>query len=101
MAIQWIERMAASPGCVPDQVTYSTIINALGKSSQPEEALRVYRKMADSGWDIDSTTYGTVISLFVNAQQYKGAHYFYVKLRNTGTTHRALHAVYHSHVSTQ
>ena len=57
-ALQWLDAMARS-GCTPDEVSYSAVINALGKAGRAADALRVFERMMDAGWVPDPVTCAT------------------------------------------
>ena len=49
----------ARSGCTPDEVSYSAVINALGKAGRAADALRVFERMMDAGWVPDPVTCAT------------------------------------------
>ncbi|CAI5947278.1 unnamed protein product [Closterium sp. NIES-65] len=66
LVLQWLEQMAESE-CMPDQVSYATVMHALGRAGRPGDAVRLFERMRATGWRPDAVTYATIITAFGEA----------------------------------
>lgn len=72
-ALQVLSEMRRTPGCEPDVITYSTIIDSLGKGGRFDEVLDVLNEMTESGILPNLVTYTSIVSAFVRAGDLPGA----------------------------
>ncbi|CAI7758869.1 unnamed protein product [Closterium sp. NIES-54] len=66
LVLKWLEQMAESE-CMPDQVSYATVMHALGRAGRPGDAVRLFERMRATGWRPDAVTYATIITAFGEA----------------------------------
>lgn len=79
----WFNRMHEA-GCVPDVVTYSTMLDVYGKMGKYDDAVALYDKLRKSGWKPDKVTYGTMVRLFGRAGYMKAAVSTFQEMKDSG-----------------
>lgn len=82
-ALAWFDRMHEA-GCVPDAVTYSTMLDVYGKMGKCDEAVALYDNLRKSGWKPDKVTYGTMVRLFGRAGYMKAAVSTFQEMKDSG-----------------
>ena len=55
-ALELFKQMESRYGCVPDQLSYKTILRALGEAGQIDEALELFRGMREKGLEPTSVS---------------------------------------------
>lgn len=79
----WFDRMHDAQ-CVPDAVTYSTMIDVYGKVGKYDEAVALYESVKKSGWKPDKVTYGTMVRLFGRAGYISAAVSIFDEMKGSG-----------------
>lgn len=72
-ALQVLQKMRETPGCKPDVITYSTVIDALGRSGRFSNVSEVLDEMSREGIEPNLVTYTSVISALNRAGDLNGA----------------------------
>lgn len=72
-ALRVLTVMRETPGCTPDVITYSTIIDALGRSGRFGKVREVLDEMSSVGVEPNLVTYTSVISALTRAGDLEGA----------------------------
>lgn len=57
----------SDPNCIPNTITYSSLISACAAGSRLDKALQVYDEMQEAGLQPDHITYSTLISAYEKA----------------------------------
>ncbi|EME32788.1 Pentatricopeptide repeat-containing protein [Galdieria sulphuraria] len=60
-------REMATKGCIPDVVTYATLIDAFSKRMEPERALKLFQEMKEANVKPNNYCYSSLISAFCRA----------------------------------
>ncbi|CAL2227531.1 unnamed protein product [Prunus armeniaca] len=71
-------------GIAPDVVTYNTVIEALCKERQTEEALSVLELMSQRGMRLDIFTYNSLINGMCLTDQWAGATWLFDEMVGQG-----------------
>lgn len=71
-AVAWFNRMHEAE-CVPDGVTYSTMLDVYGQMGKYDDAVALYENLRKASWKPDKITYGTMVRLFGRAGYIKAA----------------------------
>lgn len=79
----WFDRMHEA-GCVPDAVTYSTMLDVYGKMGKYDDAVALYENLRKAGWKPDKVTYGTMVRLFGRAGYMKAAVSTFQEMKDSG-----------------
>lgn len=72
-ALEVLERMKGVEGCAPDVISYSTVIDVLGRSGRFGELRMVLGEMGRDGVEPNLVTYTSVISALTRAGDVDGA----------------------------
>lgn len=72
-AMSVLEAMRSVPGCKPDVITYSTIIDALGRSGRFSEIRAILNEMHEEEIEPNLVTYTSVISALTRAGDLEAA----------------------------
>lgn len=72
-ALRVLKKMRDTPGCKPDVITYSTVIDALGRSGRFSKVSEVLDEMSREGVEPNLVTYTSVISALTRAGDLNGA----------------------------
>lgn len=72
-ALQVFQEMRETPGCTPDVITYSTVIDALGRGGRFGQVRDVLDEMSREGVAPNLVTYTSVISALTRAGDLEGA----------------------------
>eukprot|EP00871_Galdieria_phlegrea_P003441 jgi/Galph1/4098/GphlegSOOS_G2739.1 len=62
-----------SKGCIPDVVTYATLIDAFSKRKEPEKAFKLFREMKNVNIKPNNYCYSSIISAFSRVGQIEKA----------------------------
>jgi pentatricopeptide repeat protein len=82
-AMAWFERMHEA-GCVPDGVTYSTMLDVYGRMGKYDEAIALYKNLRKAAWKPDKVTYGTMVRLFGRAGYLRAALTTFQEMKASG-----------------
>lgn len=72
-ALKILKRMRETSGCKPDVITYSTVIDALGRSGRFSKVSEVLDEMSREGIEPNLVTYTSVVSALSKAGDLNGA----------------------------
>ncbi len=72
------------PNCIPNTITYSSLISACAAGSRLDKALQVYDEMQEAGLQPDHITYSTLISAYEKAGELAEALALLDKLHEAG-----------------
>lgn len=73
VALRVLSTMRETEGCTPDVITYSTVIDALGRSGRFSQVRHVLEEMGREGIAPNLVTYTSVISALTRAGDLRGA----------------------------
>lgn len=82
-ALKWFDRMHEA-GCIPDEVTYSSMIDVYGKSGRFDEAVSLYESLREAGWKPDRITFGTMVKIYGKAGNSKQAVLVFREMKESG-----------------
>lgn len=84
IALEVLELMHKTPGCVPDVITYSTIIDTLGRDGRFHDVRRLLDEMTSSGVQPNLVTYTCMISALSRAGDLDGAMRVFLDMEHDG-----------------
>uniref|UniRef100_A0A0E0KLR2 Smr domain-containing protein n=1 Tax=Oryza punctata TaxID=4537 RepID=A0A0E0KLR2_ORYPU len=83
-AVEWFERMYASDGVLPDEVTYSAILDVYAQLGMKEEVLALFDRARGSGWKPDHVAFAVLAKMFGEAGDYDGIQFVFKEMREVG-----------------
>ncbi|CAN6321896.1 unnamed protein product [Urochloa humidicola] len=85
-AVQWFERMYAADGLLPDEVTYSAVLDVYAQLGMREEVLALFDRARGSGWAPDHVAFAVLAKMFGEAGDYDGIQFVFREMRQVGIT---------------
>ncbi|KAF9625928.1 hypothetical protein IFM89_027796 [Coptis chinensis] len=82
-AVEWFERMYKT-GLMPDEVTYSAVLDVYAMLGKVEEVLSLYEKGRASGWKPDPIAFSVLGKMFGEAGDYDGIRYVLQEMKSVG-----------------
>ncbi|XP_040377768.1 pentatricopeptide repeat-containing protein At5g46580, chloroplastic [Oryza brachyantha] len=83
-ALHWFERMYTSDGVLPDEVTYSAILDVYAQLRMKEEVLALFDRARGSGWKPDHVAFAVLAKMFGEAGDYDGIQFVFREMREVG-----------------
>ncbi|XP_062213918.1 pentatricopeptide repeat-containing protein At5g46580, chloroplastic-like [Phragmites australis] len=83
-AVEWFERMYASDGVLPDEVTYSAVLDVYAQLGMKEEVLALFDRARGSGWKPDHVAFAILAKMFGEAGDYEGIQFVLKEMREVG-----------------
>ncbi|KAL6909595.1 hypothetical protein ACP4OV_001876 [Aristida adscensionis] len=84
-AVEWFERMyAADGGVLPDEVTYSAVLDVYAQLHMKEEVLALFDRARGSGWKPDHVAFAVLAKMFGEAGDYEGIQFVFKEMREVG-----------------
>ncbi|KAF8762399.1 hypothetical protein HU200_009580 [Digitaria exilis] len=84
-AVEWFERMyAADGGVLPDEVTYSAVLDVYAQLHMKEEVLALFDRARGSGWKPDHVAFAVLAKMFGEAGDYEGIQFVFNEMREVG-----------------
>uniref|UniRef100_A0A0A8ZNX0 Smr domain-containing protein n=1 Tax=Arundo donax TaxID=35708 RepID=A0A0A8ZNX0_ARUDO len=83
-AVEWFERMYASDGVLPDEVTYSAVLDVYAQLGMKEEVLALFDRARGSGWKPDHVAFAVLAKMFGEAGDYEGIQFVFKEMREVG-----------------
>ncbi|KAG2533750.1 pentatricopeptide repeat-containing protein At5g46580, chloroplastic-like [Panicum virgatum] len=83
-AIEWFERMYAADGVLPDEVTYSAVLDVYAQLGMKEEVLALFDRARGSGWKPDHVAFAVLAKMFGEAGDYEGIRFVFDEMREVG-----------------
>ncbi|CAN6314408.1 unnamed protein product [Urochloa humidicola] len=85
-AVEWFERMYAADGLLPDEVTYSAVLDVYAQLGMREEVLALFDRARGSGWNPDHVAFAVLAKMFGEAGDYDGIQFVFREMRQVGIT---------------
>lgn len=83
-AVEWFERMYAADGVLPDEVTYSAVLDVYAQLGMKEEVLALFDRARGSGWKPDHVAFAVLAKMFGEAGDYDGIQFVFKEMREVG-----------------
>ncbi|CAL4920204.1 unnamed protein product [Urochloa decumbens] len=83
-AVEWFERMYAADGLLPDEVTYSAVLDVYAQLGMREEVLALFDRARGSGWTPDHVAFAVLAKMFGEAGDYDGIQFVFREMREVG-----------------
>ncbi|GJM97297.1 hypothetical protein PR202_ga14215 [Eleusine coracana subsp. coracana] len=83
-AVEWFERMYAADGVLPDEVTYSAVLDVYAQLRMKEEVLALFDRARGSGWKPDHVAFAVLAKMFGETGDYDGIQFVFNEMRETG-----------------
>lgn len=83
-AVEWFERMYAADGVLPDEVTYSAVLDVYAQLGMKEEVLALFDRARGSGWKPDHVAFAVLAKMFGEAGDYDGIQFVFREMREVG-----------------
>ncbi|KAL6638578.1 hypothetical protein ACP70R_023689 [Stipagrostis hirtigluma subsp. patula] len=83
-AVEWFERMYADGGVLPDEVTYSAVLDVYAQLGMKEEVLALFDRARGSGWKPDHVAFAVLAKMFGEAGDYEGIQFVFKEMRDVG-----------------
>ncbi|KAJ1292634.1 hypothetical protein BS78_01G004900 [Paspalum vaginatum] len=83
-AVEWFERMYAADGVLPDEVTYSAVLDVYAQLGMKEEVLALFDRARGSGWKPDHVAFAVLAKMFGESGDYDGIQFVFREMREVG-----------------
>lgn len=83
-AVEWFERMYAADGVLPDEVTYSAVLDVYAQLGMKEEVLALFDRARGSGWKPDHVAFAVLAKMFGEAGDYEGIQFVFKEMQEVG-----------------
>jgi pentatricopeptide repeat protein len=83
-AVEWFERMYAADGVLPDEVTYSAVLDVYAQHGMKQEVLALFDRARGSGWKPDHVAFAVLAKMFGEAGDYDGIQFVFKEMREVG-----------------
>ncbi|GJN22606.1 hypothetical protein PR202_gb10188 [Eleusine coracana subsp. coracana] len=83
-AVEWFERMYAADGVLPDEVTYSAVLDVYAQLRMKEEVLALFDRARGSGWKPDHVAFAVLAKMFGETGDYDGIQFVFNEMREVG-----------------
>jgi pentatricopeptide repeat protein len=83
-AVEWFERMYAADSVLPDEVTYSAVLDVYAQLGMKEEVLALFDRARGSDWKPDHVAFAVLAKMFGETGDYEGIRFVFKEMHEVG-----------------